>query len=535
MKRLLLLQPPATKPTEPPLSLAILLTYLRQGGVTATALDANLGAYQYFLQPAVLERVVGSQPPTAVRRALKHLPASLERVRSATAALSFDRYATAVRYLNTLLEHYRGPADGERLTLGDYQHQFLSPFAPEDLATLARGEATTLFAPYFRDELLPRIRTLDPELIAISINYLNQALPAFELAGLLKRELPDIELVGGGGLLTSWKQMLRDLDLRLPPFDRMVFGPGEAPLLALSRGEAGDAYYLEDVSQTGFVPDYSFAELAAYLSPQPVLPLSTSRGCYWKQCLFCPEASAPVHPFVMSGRATVPDLLRHLATEFGVRHFHLTDNAIPVRQLESLAGAGTLLDDLNWYGFVRFEPALEDGEFVRRLAASGCRMLQLGLESGSQRVLDRLGKGIQLAGVARILANLQAAGIASYVYVMLGIPGETESDAELTRTFLLQHAMQIDYLNLSIMNLPRGSELLDQPQQHGIETSRLLGEAAPLGLYQSFTATGDWDRKAARRFLDQRLLGDAAIRAIVQRTPPWFTSNHAHFFGKRCP
>jgi hypothetical protein len=95
--------------------------------------------------------------------------------------------------------------------------------------------------------------------------------------------------------------------------------------------------------------------------------------------------------------------------------------------------------------------------------------------------------------------------------------------------------MQIDYLNLSIMNLPRGSELLDQPQQHGIETSRLLSEAAPLGLYQSFSATGDWDRKAARRFLDQRLLGEAAIRAIVQRTPPWFTSNHAHFFGKRRP
>jgi Radical SAM superfamily len=534
MKRLLLLQPPATKPSEPPLSLAILLGHLRRNGIEAAALDGNLGAYQYLLQPAVLEEVSGSQPATAVRRALKHLSVSLARLRSAAAVTSFDRYATAVHYLNTLLDLYRGQAGDERLTLGDYQHQALSPFAPEDLTALAHGEAATLFADYFQAELLPRITAHRPELIAISVNYLNQVLPAFELAGMLKREMPELELIGGGGLLTSWKQMLCELDLRLPPFDRVVFGPGEAPLLALARGEASDEYFLEDSSLTGFVPDYSFAELEKYLSPEPVLPLSTSRGCYWKQCQFCPEASAPVHPFAMAGQNAIPDLMRQFATDFGVRHFHLTDNAIPVRQLDSLAAASLLLEGLNWHGFVRFEPALEDGEFVRRLAASGCRMLQLGLESGSQQVLDRLDKGIQLAGVERILENLQDAGIASYVYVMLGIPGETEADAELTRTFLLEHATKIDYLNLSIMNLPRGSGLLDNPQEHGIATSHLLGEAAPLSLYQSFASTSGWDRKAARRFLDQRLLGEVAIRTIVRRTPPWFTSNHAHFFGKQC-
>lgn len=533
LKRLLLINPPATKASEPPLSLGILLAYLRERGVAAEALDANLAAYKYLLDKVSLAGVAGPTPATAIRRALKHLPASLELLRSTAALKSFGRYATAVRYLNQLLDLYRGKDGNERLTLGDYQHQRLSPFVPEDLDRLVRGEQSTLFAGYFRQVLMPQIKAIDPQLVAISINYLNQALPAFELAGMLHRELPYVELVAGGGLPTSWQMSLRQHELRLPPFDRVVFGPGELPLLEMAQGTAQEGYYLQGNEQIGFVPDYSFAPLAEYLSPQPVMPLATSRGCYWKQCLFCPEAAAPVHAFSTAGEGTIPVLLRSLADEFDIRHFHLTDNAIPVNQLRMLADAAPRLADLNWYGFVRFEKILEDPGFVQRLADSGCRMLQLGLESGSQAVLDRLGKGIRLDGAVKILDNLQRAGIASYVYIMLGSPGETNADAELTRSFLLEHAAQIDYLNLSIMNLPRDSGLLDNPREHGIAASQLLDETAPLGLYRSFETSGGWDRKAARGFLERRLLGEPALRAIAQRTPPWFTSNHAHFFGKQ--
>jgi hypothetical protein len=160
-------------------------------------------------------------------------------------------------------------------------------------------------------------------------------------------------------------------------------------------------------------------------------------------------------------------------------------------------------------------------------------MLQLGLESGSQQVLDRLAKGVQVAAAAKILQNLAAAGIASYVYIMLGTPGETEQDAELTRDFLLKHAANIGFLNLSIMNLPRTSGLLDDPQYYGISATNLRDVDGLLGLYQDFQTSGDWDRGSARRFLDKRLLGSPVIRAIINRTPPMFTSNHAVFFCSR--
>ncbi len=533
MTDVLLLQPPALKPAEPPLALAILLAHLRAQKLTATAIDANLAAYLYLLDGEWLTTRAGDAVETNLRRALRHRSSSLLLLRSAAAAQNFARYNTAVRYLNRLLALWNSPNGDERLTLGDYQHAGLSPFNPEDLEQLASGAAATLFASYFHEELLPQIIAAQPRIIAISINFLHQALPSFELAGLLRRALPDVLLVAGGGLITSWQEPLRRLDLRLSPFDRLVFGPGETALTALAKDEVDESYTMADATTISFVPDFSFARISDYFSPHPVLPLSASRGCYWQRCLFCPEATAPVHPYTATRPTELPLMMRQLADSYGVRHIQLTDNAVPVNMLKVLAEHAETLADLNWFGFVRFEPILEDVAFVARLAQSGCRMLQLGLESGSQNVLDRLGKGVSLESVAKILANLAAAGIASFVYIMLGTPGETEADAEQTLAFLELHAAEIGFLNLAIMNLPRASGLLDNPQEYGIAAAEPIEADSPLGLYQKFHSDSEWNRAAARRFLEQRLLGSAAIREIVNRTPPLFTSNHAVFLPIR--
>ncbi len=531
MTDILLIQPPALKPAEPPLALAVLLAHLKGEGLKVEALDANLDAYLNLLDGERLAAQVGPEIDTNLKRALKHRAASLKLLRSPLAGQNFARYNTAVRYLNRLLAVWNTVGGEERLTLGDYQNTGLSPFVPEDLTRVAAGEVCTLFADYFRNELLPHIVAVRPRIIAISINYLHQAIPAFELAGLLRRALPDTLLVAGGGLVTSWQEPLKTLGLSLSPFDRLIFGPGESSLTALAKGEVADTYFLADATQIGFAPDFSFARLPDYFSPQPVLPLSASRGCYWKRCLFCPEAAAPVHPYTATRPAELPDLMRQIADDYGISHIQLTDNAVPVNMLKVLAERGDELADLNWFGFVRFEAILEDVDFVAKLAKSGCRMLQLGLESGSQQVLDRLGKGVRLEAASKILINLASAGIASFIYIMLGTPGETEADAELTLEFLEAHAEQIGFLNLAIMNLPRSSGLLDNPEQYGIATTVPIEGTNSLGLYRRFETKSDWNRATARRFLDRRLLGSAAIRTIVNRTPPLFTSNHAVFFA----
>jgi hypothetical protein len=51
-----------------------------------------------------------------------------------------------------------------------------------------------------------------------------------------------------------------------------------------------------------------------------------------------------------------------------------------------------------------------------------------------------------------------------------------------------------------------------------------------LSLYSGFEHPKGWNRNKVRTFLDNEFKRDPAIRNIIQRDPPFFTSNHAAFF-----
>src|SRR5512140_501247 len=528
---LLLIHPPAARAAEPPLGTAVLLSHLRREGATAEAIDANLEAHLYLLDGDRLAAAAGPARATALHRAMKNVSRALSFLRSPTAGTSFPRYVAAARHLNTALSAHRGESGRDRWTLGDYVHGDLSEFSPGDLSLVASGRRGTVFSGYFGDALLPRVERMRPRGVAISVNYRHQVLPAFELAGLLRRRLPGVPVYGGGGRLSSWGSSLRGMGLAFLPFDRVGFGPGERALAAVAGGAStGGGLFFEDGETVEFLPDFGFAPLREYLSPEPVLPVAATRGCYWRRCRFCPEAVPPVYPYRAADAGTFPTLLRELSDRHGVRRFHLTDNAIPIATLRSMADGESMLRGLSWHGFARFERELLEPGFASSLAAAGCSMLQLGLESGSQPLLDRMGKGTRVADASKILSNLSGAGIATYVYVMLGAPGETEIDAERTRSFLAEHAGAIGFLNLSILNLPREASWPGIAEGSAPREGGFLDDGPPLGLYRRVPASDGWGRTRARRFLRQRILGDPALRAIAARTPPWFDDSHAVFF-----
>ena len=198
------------------------------------------------------------------------------------------------------------------------------------------------------------------------------------------------------------------------------------------------------------------------------------------------------------------------------RNAPLTDEELAVLGLFSVEGIGPATLESLRAAF---------GSLAEALRAPRDRLVPLLRDDGTRARLLAAG---DLAALA--LRNLERAGIEAYVYVMLGTPGETEEDAEATLRFLEEHAGGIGFLNLAIMNLPRDARLLEKPGEYGIREAALLAEEEPLGLYQSFEPEGDWGRTEARRFLNSRLLGSASIKQVVNRTPPFFTSNHAFFF-----
>jgi hypothetical protein len=81
---------------------------------------------------------------------------------------------------------------------------------------------------------------------------------------------------------------------------------------------------------------------------------------------------------------------------------------------------------ITWWGNIRFEKKFE--KLAPLLARSGCVALSGGLEVASDRLLDRMKKGVTVAQVARVTRALTDAGIMVHAYLMYGFPTETAQE-----------------------------------------------------------------------------------------------------------
>lgn len=266
-------------------------------------------------------------------------------------------------------------------------------------------------------------------------------------------------------------------------------------------------------------PDYRGLPLADYLAPGLILPYAASSGCYWRKCSFCPE-KAECNPYHNLTPELVLAQISLLKAQTGPALLHFLDNAISPALMRALIAKPP---GLNWYSFARVGVELADPEFCRALRSSGCVMLKLGLESGDQRVLDAMDKGIDLDMVAKALSNLEKAGITTYVYLLFGTPTESLTEARRTLEFTVKHSSAITFLNLAIFNMPLGS-----PDAAELAVSDFY--EGDLSLYTDFEHPLDWHRQDIRRFLDREFKRHPAIGPILHRDPPLFTSNHAAFF-----
>ncbi len=497
---MLLIFPPVAKGCEPPAGMCRLAGCLRGNGLECTLWDANLEGQLHLLGQ--------QQTPddTWSRRAYQNIENNLGKLRHRELYTNDARYERAVRDINrALTQSCKGFSCST--TLADYQDTALSPHISIDLLRAAEKYQDNIFFPLYKKRLPQLLKQQSNQWIGISINYLSQALSAFALAGFLKKEYPSYTLVAGGGLITSWLRSPCWQNPFTDLFDHLVEGPGETPLLHLLQHNEAAKYS---------PPDFTDLPLTDYLSPGLILPYNASSGCYWNRCSFCPE-KAEGSPYTKLSSKQVCDDLQMLVRTLKPKLIHFLDNAVAPSLMKEMIKTAVHTD---WYGFARVSPELCDPVFCRNLHKSGCRMLKLGIESGSQKVLDAMDKGINLIQVEQSLYALHNAGIATYVYLLFGTPAETLREARQTLEFTVQNAKSINFLNLAVFNLPLNSE-----ERHGLQIHDF--STGDLGLYADFSHPRGWNRKAVRRFLSDEFKAHPVIRLILQRDPPFFTSNHA--------
>jgi hypothetical protein len=506
-KGILLVHPPAAKACEAPGGLARLAGALRRRGVICRVWDANAEGQLALLTSA--ELACREADDTWTRRSARRLKENCASLRSWELYTNPDRYRRAAASVNRLLAAAAEPFN-VRLSLGDYEADSLSPVRSADLMKAAAAPDDSPFHFWFRERLPELLEETIVTHVGFSINYLSQALTAFAMIGLIKRQYPFLRIIIGGGLITSWMRNIGRRNLFADFVDEVICGPGEEPLLA-ALGKSHDGGHDR--------PDLEGFPLADYLAPGVILPYSASAGCWWRRCLFCPEP-AEGNPYRPLPPERVAEDLHALTAQAKPALIHFLDNALSPALLKTLAEDPP---GVPWYGFARVTPHLADHTFCRQLKESGCVMLKLGLESGDQGVLDALKKGVDLKTSAAVLTNLKEAGIATYVYLLFGTPAETPAAARRTLDFTAAHADRIGFLNLAVFNLP-----VDGPETEDLDTGEFY--AGDLSLYRPFVHPQGWNRREVKRFLEKEFKKEPGIAAILRRTPPFFTSNHAPFF-----
>jgi hypothetical protein len=503
---MVLVHPPVAKPCEPPAGIARLSGMLGRHGVEHRLLDANMEGLFHLLRRPLPP---GKMDSAWTMRASRNLELNLSSMRDPVLYLHPDRYNRTVRDVGKVLADVS--PSGSTVGLVNYEHKLLSPLRSGDLLNAAERPELDPFYKYFRPRLEGLFREKEPTVVGISLNYLSQALSAFSMAGFIRRELPAIKVVLGGGLVTSWLKNPGWKDPFSGLVDQFVAGAGEYQLLSLLG--------IDGTGEKTSLPDYLSLPLESYLSPGFILPYSASTGCYWNRCGFCPE-KAEGNPYRPIPPGEVISDLKALVEKTSPALIHLLDNAISPALLQALCtdNAG-----IPWYGFARISPLLADPDFCVRLRRSGCVMLKLGIESGDQHLLDAMEKGISVETASTVLKNLRKAGIAAYVYLIFGTPAETEASARKTLEFTVQHSGSIDFLNLAIFNMPVCGET-----DTGLETKGFY--EGDLSLYTDFVHPYGWDRRRVRQFLEGEFRRHPAVSPILKKEPPLFTSNHAPFF-----
>jgi hypothetical protein len=547
--------PPLTTACEPDPSVVALSGHLIARGIPSKVVDANL-RYQQALFALPLPQ--SPLPPLTPLLAEESAAAAIDnrtRLGWRRGALAFKAlsnpktYEKTVPYRAAIANLYQGfralgKVYGGRFTPSDFTHPDLSGLCSEDLAEAANDPARLPGVGAGALKLaVEEILSASPRVVAVSASYLSQALFAHAIAGLLREAGFDGLLLLGGGLIGSWTGKIEAASPLFGVWDALVTGPGEEVVqeaalsgkvpdlpgvLAPKAGIWRAATTWRDATVC-FAPDAQTPPWGQYLAPGGIIPVTASRGCYWGRCAFCPEATEEGKPrnYVPSSASELARTLIGVRDAHGVSNVHFTDNAVSPSHLRKIAGE-LKGQQINWYGFARLEQTMAKPGFMDELAAGGCAMLQLGIESATPRLNRLMHKGIDIELADRVVRAASDAGIRIYGYFLFGTPTETEAEARATLEWIRERADHFTCLNMSLMNLPREGLLAKAPEDFGLEKLTPLDHENDLALYLGHSGKGTVDRRTLRRML-REARKDPVLKPLLNRSPKGMKSKHAAF------
>ncbi|MDD5165962.1 MAG: radical SAM protein [Candidatus Omnitrophica bacterium] len=343
------------------------------------------------------------------------------------------------------------------------------------------------------DFYVDKILKTDSRIIGFTVHF-SSVWASLEIARLIKERDKNRIIVFGGPDCS--RQQKGDYLIQQDCVDVVVHGEGETPLceiidnldgikglnslkgcLLLRDGRICDGGYVagpQDLDSLP-LPDYSDfkdeIKLRMYREPNR-LDIFDSRGCI-THCHFCSEWQFWGKFRSKSGQGIYREIVQHMQDFPQVKYFYFIGSLVN-GNIEALEGFCDLVIANNlkieWAGQAIIRPEMSEG-LLRKMKRSGCAWLSYGIESGSQKVLDKMNKHFSLEIASRVLADTKKAGIATQANFMFGLPTETLDDFKQTLEFLKDNRKYMDTIlaSQSFCVIDKGTYLYNHPEEFGIK------------------------------------------------------------------
>lgn len=208
------------------------------------------------------------------------------------------------------------------------------------------------------------------------------------------------------------------------------------------------------------------------LSGDKITTIHTSRGCPY-DCIFCScdIVFKKVRYFAVD---YVIAEINELITKYKVKSLFFTDdtfilNKERVKDLSSMLIKEGINKHIKWE--VQGRANLidwEDLSLLKLMKQAGCVQIDYGFETGSEKILKFLKKkDVSIQYNRRAIEVTKSAGLNAMGTFMVGIPGETQEDLELTKNFIIENNQNIDNFQVFIATPYPGAQLYEICKKEG--------------------------------------------------------------------
>jgi len=359
-------------------------------------------------------------------------------------------------------------------------------------ALIKRGYETKIIHDYATEETFNKVITEAKD--ALLVGFTTKTSPRlqhiYDLSKKLKEENNNIIVWGGvHSSLTAEETVMNEF------VDFIATGEGEIvmPELADAIAKKKDYSKIRGLAfkkdgkavaneQNAFIknlddykPRWDLVDIEKYLSYGRELVLIESRGCP-SRCSYCYNLSFNKRMWRAHSSEFVVNMVNELKKKHEIKSIAFYSDNFVVNKKRALDIVTRL--NMPWSAEIRADYFNED--FIRAIKDTKCKRLYIGAESGSDRVLEILKKDIKAKNIENAARIATANGIGITCSFMIGIPGETKEDRDMTIDFIhkLVNDYKIDIDGPKFLNPYPGTEIYRTCMEKGwIPPKDILGWA----------------------------------------------------------